>query len=214
MRVMSYNTLFSRFDGTNDLRFLAQKAAIEEVNPDVLLVQEAKQFEANGYRRFYEVEVALNRRGFLALAPHTGQNTAIFVSDGIQPISFESDSIHFHHAAAFGTFKIPGFEQPITFVSVHLCPFGPHVRLTEAAYLSSYAAPNKLTIVAGDFNSVSPYDPEPIGWETLPSHFQARYLSPDGKTADKRILETLYQAGFIDLAHRFNQHSDGSWQGV
>lgn len=213
MKVMSYNALFGGFDGTDDRRFLAQKAAIAEVNPDVLLIQEAKQFEANGYRRFYEVEVALNRRGFLALAPHTGQNTAIFVRDSIQPISFESDSVHFHHAAAIGTFKISGFEQPVTFVSAHLCPLGPHVRLTEAAYLSSHAAPDKLTIIAGDFNSVSPYDPEPLGWETLPSHFQARYLSLDGKTSDKRILETLYQAGFIDLAHRFSQHTEATVPG-
>lgn len=213
MKVMSYNTLFGGFDGTDDRRFLAQKEVVEEVNPDVLLVQEAKQFEANGYLHLYEIEAALNRRGFLALAPHTGQNTAIFVRDGIQPISFESDSAHFHHAAAFGTFKVPEFDQSITFISAHLCPFGPHVRLTEVAYLASHAASDKLTIVAGDFNSVSPYDPEPIGWETLPSHFQARYLSLDGKTSDKRILKTLYQAGFIDIAHRFNQHTESTVPG-
>lgn len=221
MKVMSYNTLFGGFDGTDERvsiaeqnrRFLVQKEVVEQVNPDVLLIQEAKQFEANGYRRFYEVEAAFNRRGFLALAPHTGQNTAIFVRDGIQPVSFESDAAHFHHAAAFGTFKVPGFDQPITFISAHLCPFGPQVRLTEAAYLASYAAPDKLTIVAGDFNSVSPYDSEPIGWATLPSHFQARYLSLDGKTSDKRILETLYLAGFIDIAHRFNQHTESTVPG-
>jgi exodeoxyribonuclease-3 len=213
MKVMSYNTLFGGFDGTDDRRFLAQKEVVEAVNPDVLLVQEAKQFEANGHRRFYQVEAALNRRGFLALAPHTGQNTAIFVRDGIQPLAFESDSVHFHHAAALGTFNIPGFEQPITFISAHLCPFGPQVRLAEAAYLASHAAPDKLTLVAGDFNSVSPYDPEPIGWETLPSHFQARYLSLDGKTADKRILETLYLAGFSDIAHCFQQHTEATVPG-
>ena len=69
---------------------------------------------------------------------------AIFVSNGTQPISFESDSAHFHHAAALGTFKLPRFEQPVTFVNAHLCPFSPHVRLIEAAYLSSYAARQKL----------------------------------------------------------------------
>ncbi|NUN66985.1 endonuclease/exonuclease/phosphatase family protein (plasmid) [Pseudanabaena biceps] len=185
---MSYNTLFGGFDGSDNHRFLAQAEVIESVDPDILLVQEAKQYETNGFSRLYEVESALNRRGFLSLAPHTGQNTAIFVREGIEPISFESDSVHFHHAAAIGTFKVPEFDQPITFISAHLCPFGAHVRLTEAAYLSSYGAPDKLTIVAGDFNSVSPHDPEPVGWDTLPSHFQARYLSLDGKTSDKRIL--------------------------
>lgn len=54
MKVMSYNTLLGGFDGTDDRRFLAQKEVVEEVNPDVLLVQEAKQFEANGYRRFMQ----------------------------------------------------------------------------------------------------------------------------------------------------------------
>lgn len=50
MKVMSYNTLFGGFDGTDDHRFLAQKEVVEDVNPDVLLVQEAKQFEADGHR--------------------------------------------------------------------------------------------------------------------------------------------------------------------
>lgn len=133
--------------------------------------------------------------------------------DGIQPLAFESDAVHFHHAAAFGTFTVPDFEQPITFINAHLCPFGPQVRLAEAAYLASHAAPDKFTIVAGDFNSVSPYDPEPIGWESLPSHSQARYLSLDSTTSDKCILETLYLAGFSDIAHWFNQHTEATVPG-
>jgi len=38
MKVMSYNTLLGEFDGTDDRRFLAQKAAIAAVNPNVLFL--------------------------------------------------------------------------------------------------------------------------------------------------------------------------------
>lgn len=121
MKVMSWNTLYGGWDGDNNRRFLLQKEVIADARPDILLLQEAKRFEADGSRRLYEVEQTLDMRGFLALAPHTGQNTAVFVRDSIKPVSFEADSAHFHHAAALATLRVPGFERPITFISLHLC---------------------------------------------------------------------------------------------
>jgi exodeoxyribonuclease-3 len=213
MRVLSYNTLFGGWDGNEDRRFQLQAEIVTGPKPDVLLVQEAKQFESGGGQRLYQVEAAFQMRAFLAVAPHTGQNTAIFVREGIRPVSFEADAVHFHHAAAFGAFRVPGVEQPVTFISAHLCPFGPEVRLREASYLVNHAAPDRFTLLAGDFNSVSPFDPEPALSE-LPGHFRARYASADGKTADRRVLQLLYHAGFEDIAHRFNRHTDPTVPGA
>ena len=206
MKVMSWNTLYGGFDGENERRFNLQAETIAEIKPDILLIQEARRFEADGNRRLYQVEQALGMRGFLALAQHTGQNTAVFARPGIEPVSFASDGAHFHHAAALATLRTPDFAQPVTFICVHLCPVGVPMRLIEAANLVTYAAPDGLVLIAGDFNSVSPHDPEP-DWGELPLHHRARYTTPDGKTADRRVLETLYGAGYVDIAYKLGQHA-------
>ena len=213
MKVMSYNTLFGGWDGTDDRRSRAQRAVIARERPDVLLLQECKHFDLNGGRRLYETEAALGMRGFLALAPHTGQHAAVFARPELAPVAFESDSAHFHHAAAVVTLRVPGFPQPVTFVSVHLCPHGPHVRLTEAAYLVAHAAPDRFALVAGDFNSVSPFDAEP-DWTALPAHHRARYLSPDGRTADHRVLRAFDQAGYTDVARRLGRSAEPTVPGT
>jgi exodeoxyribonuclease-3 len=46
---------------------------------------------------------------------------------------------------------IPGNEQAITFISAHLCPNGREVRRRKVAYLAVQAAPERLTLIAGDF---------------------------------------------------------------
>lgn len=110
MRVMSCNTLFGGWDGDDDRRFGLQREVVAETQPDILLLQEGKQFDCNGGRRLYEVEEALGMRAFLALAPRTGQNTAILLRPGIKPVAFETDGHHFHHAAAIATLHCRPFQ--------------------------------------------------------------------------------------------------------
>lgn len=206
MKVMSWNTLYGGLDGDDDRRFRLQAEVIRTLKPDVLLLQEAKRFEADGSRRLFEVEQAIGMRGFLALVPHTGQNTAVFACPDVEPVSFSSDSVHFHHAAAMATLRVPGFARPITFISVHLCPVGVPMRLIEAANLVPSAAPKGWVLVAGDFNSISPHDAEP-DWGELSFHHRARYTGPDGKMVDRRVLETLEGAGYVDLAYKLGEHA-------
>ena len=79
MRVMSYNTLFGGFDGSDDRRRNDQLTLIHNTDPDILLIQEAKGYTASGSALLYATEQALGRRGFVAEAPITGQHTAIFL---------------------------------------------------------------------------------------------------------------------------------------
>jgi len=208
MKVMSYNTLFGGFDETDGRRFQAQATLINTVKPDILLIQEAKNFNAKGSQLLFQMEAEINMRGFLAVAPHTGQNTGIFINPDFKPIAFDTDSEHFHHAACILKLKTPDFNKAITVISAHLCPFGPHVRLREAYYLTNYAVADEYTLVAGDFNSVSPYNQDPVGLDALPSHFRARYVTPNGKEVDRSTLETLYQAGFVDIAYLLGKHNE------
>jgi len=204
MKVMSYNTLFAGFDGGDNRRFAAQLELITGINPDILLLQEAKNFTANGASLLFEMEKCIKMRGFIAPAPHTGQNTGIFIKGDIEPITAEIDSTHFHHAIMILKVNVPGFVKHVTLISAHLCPFGPHIRLREVSYLINHAAANELTLLAGDFNSVSPYDREPQVGELL-AHFRARYVKPDG-SIDNSVMAVLYQAGYVDIAHKLGKH--------
>lgn len=167
-------------------------------------MQEAKGFELNGQKILFETENAINMRGFLGRAIHTGQNTAIFINPSYRIHAFDYDNIHFHHVATFLTVFVSGFSLPIEFASVHLSPVGVEVRRCEAAYLMQLANPAKLSLITGDFNSLSPHDNEPDNWETLSPHYHSRYFEGFGKKADRTVLEKFEAAGFIDCGHLAN----------
>lgn len=204
LTVLTYNTLFAGRDGDNDRRAQAQVALINDVRPDVFLMQEARGFEANGSAWLYALETQIGMRGFLAVAPRTGQNVAIFIREPLRPVRFEADSAHFHHALATLTVALPGRSRQVTFISAHLCPNGPEVRRREAAYLAVHAAPDKFTLLAGDFNSASPHDPEPEDFQALPAHHRARYLAADLRSADRSVLTHLEAAGWVDLGQQLD----------
>ncbi len=204
MKVMSYNTRFGGFEGGSNARYLKIIEVIRSIKPDVLLIQEAKDFHLNGYGRMFAMERDIDMRGFLGFSPHTGQHTAVFTGKGYQPVTFDQDSAHFHHASAILSVNAPEFPKPLTFISAHLCPFGGKVRLSEACYLASFADAEQFVLVGGDFNSVAPDDPEPA-WDTLPLHFKARYVEPETGKGDRKTLQALYQAGFVDVAGIFDK---------
>ncbi|MBU4222879.1 MAG: endonuclease/exonuclease/phosphatase family protein [Euryarchaeota archaeon] len=207
LTVLTYNTLFAGRDGSDDRRAKAQIGLINDLKPDVFLMQEAKGFDANRGAWLYALEQKIGMRGFLAIAPRTGQNVAIFIRQPLRPVSFEADGAHFHHALATLTVALPDSDQQITFISAHLCPNGPEVRRREAAYLAVQAAPDKLTLITGDFNSASPHDPEPEGFEILAAHHRTRYLADDLRTADRSVLAHLEAAGWVDVGHALDGSS-------
>jgi exodeoxyribonuclease-3 len=198
IRIKSYNTLFAGLDGTDDRRRRLQVGIVCEAAPDVLLYQEGKGLLESGSAPLFELERAFGMRALLAEAPDTGQNTAVFIRPGIEPLSFEADAVHFHHLAAIARLGVPGLEAPLTAVSVHLCPNSGHLRLSEAAYPLAHADPSALAVVGGDFNSPAVGDPEPVGLDALPAQFRARYIGSTG-TVDRRAHAALAEAGFVDV---------------
>lgn len=200
LSVLTYNTLFGGRDGADDRRLQAQISLINELKPDVFLMQEAKGFDANGGAWLYALEASIGMRGFLALAPRTGQNLAIFIRAHLRPVSFDVDGANFHHALATLKVALPD-GRTVTFITAHLCPNGAAVRCREAAYLAVHAAPENLTLITGDFNSASPHDPEPEGFDALPAQHRARYLADDLRTADRSVLAHLEAAGWVDVGY-------------
>lgn len=204
LKILTYNTLFAGRDGRDDRRAVAQISLINELKPDVFLMQEAKGFDANGGAWLYSLESLIGMRGFLAIAPHTGQHVAIFVRKPFQTVSFVTDNIHFHHALATLKVALPGgseHEQIFTFMNAHLCPNGAVARQREADYLAVQADPRSFTLLIGDFNSASPHDSEPEGFKELSAHHRARYISSDLNTADRSVLAHLEIAGWVDVGH-------------
>lgn len=206
LKVLTYNTLFAGRDGADSRRAVAQIGLVRELNPDVFLMQEARGFDANGGDWLYDMEHQLQMRGFLAQAPRTGQHLAIFIRSPLRPLSFESDSANFHHSVASLRVALPESEQSLLVTSVHLCPNGVDVRRREAAYLAVQATPNEYRLLAGDFNSASPHDPEPQGFDLLSAHHRIRYSS-NGRDADTTVLATLETAGWVDVAHLLQPES-------
>lgn len=201
LTILTYNTLFAGRDGNGNKRFLAQIHLINELFPDIFLMQEAKGLDTNGGAWLYDMENQIGMRGFLAMAPRTGQNVAIFIREPLRPLAFEADGNNFHHALATIKVALPGNGKPLTLISAHLCPNGAEVRRREAAYLAVHAAPEALVLLTGDFNSASPHDPEPIGFDALPAHHRARYLADDLRTADRSVLARLETAGWVDVGY-------------
>jgi len=201
LTVLTYNTLFGGRDGSDDRRAQAQIGLIDQLKPDVFLMQEAKGFDANGGALLYDWETRIGMRGFLAIAPRTGQNLAIFIREPLRPVAFDADGANFHHALATLKVTLPSSSRILTLISAHLCPNGPSVRRREAAYLAVHAAPDNFTLLTGDFNSASPHDPEPEGFDVLPAQHRARYLAEDLQTADRSVLEHLEAAGWVDVGH-------------
>ncbi|EKT4493082.1 endonuclease/exonuclease/phosphatase family protein [Pseudomonas fulva] len=207
LTVLTYNTLFAGRDGTDSRRATDQIALINAVKPDVFLMQEAKHFEQNGAALLFELEAKIGMRGFLAKAPVTGQNVAIFIRLPIQAIRFEVDAEHFHHALATLTVSIPGVSQPLTLMSAHLSPNGRIIRQREAAYLALYAQPDKYIVLAGDFNSASPRDPQPLDFRELAAHHRTRYLADDLQNIDHSVVAGLEAAGWHDIGYRLKQQT-------
>ncbi len=204
LTVLTYNTLFAGYDGNDDRRSRAQIELLEGLRPDVFLMQEAKGFDASGGALLHDFEARTGMRGFLAVAPRTGQNVAIFIRAPLTPISFETDGANFHHALAILKVRVPGSDKPVTLISAHLCPNGAAIRRREAAYLGVLAAPDAHVLLTGDFNSASPHDPEPGGFEALPTHHRARYLAEDLVHADRSVLAHLEAAGWVDVGHKLD----------
>ncbi|PGH56843.1 endonuclease/exonuclease/phosphatase [Azospirillum palustre] len=201
LTILTYNTLFAGRDGADDRRAEAQIGLIGDLKPDVFLMQEAKGFDAGGNALLYALEARIGMRGFLAVAPRTNQNVAIFIRAPLRPLSFEADGANVHHALATLTVALPESGRPLTLISAHLCPNGPAVRRREAACLTVQALPDRFALLTGDFNSVSPHDPEPEGFDALPAHHRTRYLADDLRGADRSVLAHLEAAGWVDVGH-------------
>lgn len=204
MRIVSWNILNGGADpASGRARWRGQAELLAELAPDVLLLQEARGFDADGAAGLFQAEADLGMRGLLGLAPHTGQHTAVFLRAGLRPVRWEVDVVHFHHALTQVQVLVPGLAEPLQVASMHLSPLSPALRAAEVGWLAGLAAPGVLAVLGGDANSLAPGDPEPADWPALPAHQRVRYLdlAAGSPRADRSAVAFLHAAGLVDAAY-------------
>jgi len=67
LNVLTYNTLFAGQDSADDHRARAQIGLLNELRPDIFLMQEAKGFDAGGATLLYALEARIGMRGLRQL---------------------------------------------------------------------------------------------------------------------------------------------------
>lgn len=196
MRVLTYNILdggVSR-DGASRLDLIYE--VIGALDPDVVALQEANEFEAHGQRRRFEVERATGMRSLLGLSV-SGYHGALLVKPGFDVVAWRSEASETNRSFNEMRILTPGGLR-IAVVGVHLHPFSPDARL----FWALHALPGPPAIVLGDFNTPRADDP---GIEAAVSRIGPRLLVRSGNfgaTIDDRAPRALETAGLVDLYRR------------
>jgi exodeoxyribonuclease III len=186
LRVITWNVRTGGSGGRLD----AIVALLERERPDLLALQELKDFDRRSGRRMREVAGALGMTATLAPS-FTGQPVAVLVRAPLRVTSTSTVRLQLHHAAASVD------VGPLVLVSTHLNPFSPRRRLREARWLA-HRFRDPRTLLAGDLNSLDPGTAHTERLARLPDSYRRRHLASDG-SADTRAMAAFAGAGFTDL---------------
>ena len=193
MRVMSYNILNGGVDedGTSRLGLIAE--VIQAIDPDVVALQEANEFELRGQRRCFELERATGMRSLLGLSP-SGYHGVLLLKPDFRVLTWHSETPGTNRILTEAKVVTPG-GLIVGVTGVHLDPFSPEARLLGALHTMS----DPPGIVLGDFNTCRAGDQ---GLEALRSKLVARLLARSGNLGpdiDDRALRAMETAGYVDL---------------
>ncbi|GGQ55408.1 endonuclease/exonuclease/phosphatase family protein [Couchioplanes azureus] len=175
-------------------RLDAVVALLKRERPDVVALQELRDFARHDGQRMREVADALGMVAHLAPSAF-GQPVGVLVRPPLRIAGRSAVRWRLHHAAA--AVEVPTSAGPLTVVSTHLNPFRPYRRMREARWLAHrYRGP--LTVIAGDLNALDPHTAHTERLAALPPLFRRRHLGAGGRP-DTRAIEALGAAGFVDV---------------
>jgi exodeoxyribonuclease-3 len=175
-------------------RLPAITAVIDREKPDLLALQELRDFERHDERRMRDLADAVG------MVPHLsrslfGMPVAVLVRP---PLTIADSAVvtwRLHHAAAI--VRVPTSAGLLTVVSAHLNPFAPYRRMREARWLAHRYA-TAPALIAGDLNGLAPGEDHTATLEPQPGFLRRRHVSADG-TVDTRAVGAFLDAGFVDL---------------
>jgi exodeoxyribonuclease-3 len=214
VKFMTWNIKTGAVDRGRGDRLDAVIAVIARERPDLLALQELRDFRRDGAGRLHALADAV------AMTPHLapsvlGQPVAVLVRPPGRFASTAAARWPLYHAAAVGT--VPTDRGPLTVVSTHLNPLLPQVRMREARWLATRYGPEpsrfgrgrgwtdavgsrvqRLVLLAGDLNALDPWSDHADRLARLPEQYRKRHLRRDG-SVDTRTIATLEAAGLVDL---------------
>jgi exodeoxyribonuclease-3 len=177
-------------------RLPAILAVLARERPDLLALQELRNFDRRAGRRLHEVAEALGMTAHLAPSAF-GQPVALFARPPLELTRRRAVRWRLHHAAASAV--VPTGAGPLTVVTTHLNPFSPYRRMREARWLAArHASRRRMVLLAGDLNALAPDIDHTTVLDRLPGLYRRRHLAADG-TADTRAMAAFRDAGFVDL---------------
>jgi exodeoxyribonuclease-3 len=203
LRFVTWNIKTGGVDRGHGDRLDAVTEVLAGARPDLLALQELRDFERRGGRRMRALAGALGMTAHLSRSL-TGQPVAVLARP---PLRFDRTAAvrwRLHHAAAVAV--VPTTAGPLTVVSTHLNPFSPHRRMREARWLAArYASADRLVLLAGDLNALDPDTDHTGELDRLEPLYRRRHLAADGG-ADTRAMAAFAAAGLHDL---WPGHGDG-----
>ncbi len=177
-------------------RLEAIEAVIRREEPDLLALQELRDFDNDDARRMRQLAAAVGMTPHLARSGF-GQPVAVLVRAPLEIVDREAVRWRLHHAAAIVTVATPA--GPLRVVSAHLNPFSPYRRMREAIWLAARFDPRKVpTLIAGDLNGLDPGTDHTATLAPQPGFLQKRHLARDG-SADTRAVGAFLDSGYTDL---------------
>jgi exodeoxyribonuclease III len=196
LRLMTWNVKTGGVDRGGRDRLPAIAAVIGRERPDILALQELRDFDRYGGRRMRELADTIGMTAHLA-GSIFGQPVAALVRSPLRIAGRAAVRWRLHHAAA--VVVVPTDAGPLTVVSTHLDPVSPDRRMREAGWLAArYSSRAGLVVLAGDLNGLDPGGDHADELARLPAGYRRRHLAADG-TADTRAIAAFAARGFADL---------------
>ena len=180
---------------------------------DLLLMQEGKNWQANGQRARFRAERLLSGigldRSLMTASTASMSHTLIFWRTARMRCLAHWNPAWpdvFPGQGGPAEFEVEGLGPALTVVSVHWAYWSGDVRLDQAQKLTRFAAPGVPAIIGGDLNSLWPDCPghrefEPAWDRLLPHKRHHKTLPPCARpggtlVSDRRALTVFSEAGF------------------
>ncbi|WP_432982898.1 endonuclease/exonuclease/phosphatase family protein [Dactylosporangium sp. CA-233914] len=202
-------------DGNPQDRWPALAARIRAAQPDVLLLNEANEWDLHGHRQLGRAMADLD----LDVAPlppsKSGCRSAILYRTATlgrwTHTSFDLAQ-ETTHGFVVTAFTVPGLPAPLTFAAGHLDPYSGDRAIYEAKLLATRAYRyGPFAVVGGDMNYPPEAGPDPDYSRMRPYNLAARTLLHDPADTDadiqpdRRSAWMLRKAGYHDVAWHLSQ---------
>jgi endonuclease/exonuclease/phosphatase family metal-dependent hydrolase len=192
-------------------------AALNPLKPDIVLVQEAEGWDADGAWQLVRAEGDLGGLDGILAPRASGLDPALLYRRERLGRRTYQDSAHaereMHHGLCVVAWDLRALPAPLAAASLHLTPYDAGKAISEANFAASRLYKlGPYVIVGGDVNFEAARGPEPDTTQMRPYNRGSRLLpSSSGKPqlADRGPAQKLADNGLVDVAwYLYQQRGD------